>query len=147
MSLPRSRPPAIPHSFLSRSQLFPLLDAQTPGATLVIAPSGYGKTTLVSEWAQWSARPTIWYTVDVNDSFEDFKSHLVSSIKEFIPEISIQHMSSDNANKANSLIAIVKAVGEYSGDVNFVIDFGRGVDEGRAMCGLSERRHHRCEDE
>ena len=130
MSLPRSKPPAIPPSFLSRSQLFPLLEAQTPGATLVIAPSGYGKTTLVAEWAQWSARPTIWYTVDVGDSFEDFKAHLVSSIKEFIPEISIHHVGPDNSNRTNSLIAIVKAVGEYSNDVNFVIDFGRGVDEG-----------------
>ena len=130
VSLPRSRPPAISHTFLSRSQLFPLLEAQTPSATLVIAPSGYGKTTLVSEWAQWSLRPTIWYTVDANDTFEDFKAHLVSSIQECLPEINIIHLIPDNLNKSNSLKAIVGAVGAYAGEVNFVIDFGRGADEG-----------------
>ena len=130
VSLPRSRPPAISHTFLSRSHLFPLLEAQTPGATLVVAPAGYGKTTLVSGWAHWSLRPTIWYTVDSNDTFEDFKAHLVSSIQECLPEINIIRLASDNLNKSESLKAIVGAVGAYAGEVNFVIDFGRGAEEG-----------------
>ena len=130
VSLPRSQPPAIPANFISRDHLFSLFETQVPGSTLVIAPAGYGKTSLVSAWAQASERPTIWYTVDVNDTFEDFKAHLVDSIQKFIPEVKQVQNSAENVGRANSINSIVKIVAQYPGDVNFVIDFGRGTDEG-----------------
>ena len=128
--LPRSHPPAISNSFLSRKELFSLFEDQTPGATLVVAPAGYGKTTLVSEWVQTSARPTIWYTADINDSFEEFKEHLVDGIEEFIPHWKSLSTNSDNSRNASSIKDLVKIVGAYPGEVNFVIDFARGVHEG-----------------
>ena len=87
VSLPRSQPPATPPNFISRKQLFPLFETEVPGATLVVAPTGYGKTALVAEWAQANQRPTIWYTVDSKDSFSDFKTHLENSIESFIPNL------------------------------------------------------------
>lgn len=130
LTFPRSRPPAISPSFLSRAHLFSLFESQTPGATLVVAPAGYGKTILVSEWAQASARPTIWYTADSGDSFEDFKAHLGSSIGDFIPNLKLTGVNSDNLINTNSINSLVKIVSDYPQDVNFVIDFGRGVQEG-----------------
>lgn len=50
-SLGHTTPPAMPGNFLSRKELFHLIDTRSPGATIVLAPSGYGKTTLVAEWA------------------------------------------------------------------------------------------------
>lgn len=128
--LPRSLPPAISNSFVSRKELFSLFEDQTPGATLVVAPAGYGKTTLVSEWVQASKRPTIWYTADINDSFEEFKEHLIDGIEEFIPHWKSLSTNSDNSRKASSIKDLVKIVGAYPGQVNFVIDFARGVHEG-----------------
>lgn len=130
LRLPRSSPPAISPSFLSRKHLFSLFELQTPGATLVVAPAGYGKTTLVSEWAQASARPTIWYTADTGDSFDDFKAHLNSSIRNFIPDLNAPSLSLDNLGKINSINSLVKIMSDYQEEVNFVIDFGRGIYEG-----------------
>jgi ATP/maltotriose-dependent transcriptional regulator MalT len=128
--LPRSRPPAISNSFLSRKELFSLFEDQIPGATLVVAPAGYGKTTLVSEWVQTGARPTIWYTADINDTFEDFKEHLIDGIEEFIPNWRSLCKKTDNVEGISSIRDLVKVVGAYPGQVNFVIDFARGVYEG-----------------
>ncbi|CAB5104962.1 MAG: hypothetical protein F2954_00885 [Actinobacteria bacterium] len=128
--LPRAHPPAISNSFLSRKELFSLFEDQTPGATLVVAPAGYGKTMLVSEWVQTSARPTIWYTADISDSFVDFKKHLIDGIEEFIPNWKSLSSRIDNFNGTSSIIDLVKIVGSYPGQVNFVIDFARGVYEG-----------------
>jgi len=128
--LQRSRPPAISPSFLSRKELFSLFEDQTPGATLVVAPAGYGKTTLVSEWVQASARPTIWYTADINDSFEDFKEHLIDAIEEFIPNWKSLSRKTDPLSGTSSIKDLVKIVGAYPGQVNFVIDFARGTHEG-----------------
>ena len=44
-SLGHTTPPAMPGNFLSRKELFHLIDTRSPGATIVLAPSGYGKTT------------------------------------------------------------------------------------------------------
>ena len=128
--LPRSHPPAISNSFLSRKELFSLFEDQTPGATLVVAPAGYGKTTLVSEWVQTSERPTIWYTADINDSFEEFKEHLINGIEDFIPHWKSLSANSDVSRKTSSIKNLVKIVGDYPGQVNFVIDFARGAHEG-----------------
>lgn len=128
--LPRSHPPAISNSFLSRKELFSLFEDQTPGVTLVVAPAGYGKTTLVSEWVQASERPTIWYTADINDSFEEFKEHLIGGIEEFIPHLKSLIKNSDNSRKTISIKDLVKIVGAYPGEVNFVLDFARGTHEG-----------------
>ena len=44
--------PTLPPGYLSRRDLFPLLENSAPGTTLVIAPAGYGKSSLVAEWAR-----------------------------------------------------------------------------------------------
>ena len=129
VSLPRSQPPAIPTSFLSRKHLFPLFESNVPGATLVIAPAGYGKTTLVSEWAQASARPTFWYTADTADTIQDFQAHVVVAVEKYFPNFfqgveNIEHYSPEAAIKF-----LGKAIGQLSGEFNFVIDAGRAENK------------------
>ncbi len=62
MQAPQNLPPLVPtklsapqplHEWVLRERLFALLDA-TPcaGLTLVVAPAGFGKTTLVAQWVQ-----------------------------------------------------------------------------------------------
>ena len=60
VSLARSQPPALSANFLSRKHLFNLFESSVPGATLVVAPAGFGKTTLVTEWVKENDRPTFW---------------------------------------------------------------------------------------
>lgn len=45
-----------------------LMDAMSGNMTLVCAPAGYGKTTLVSEWLLQQERQTAWVSLDIGDN-------------------------------------------------------------------------------
>jgi LuxR family transcriptional regulator, maltose regulon positive regulatory protein len=60
----RSRVGLVPRERLVRL----LLDARDVQVALVIAPAGYGKTTLLSEWASRDDRPFAWVTLDEADN-------------------------------------------------------------------------------
>lgn len=54
--------------------------------TLVSAPAGFGKTTLLAEWASGHARPLAWLTVDHRDrDLHHFALHVVAAITEIAP--------------------------------------------------------------
>ena len=44
------------------------MDARDVPVALLIAPAGYGKTTLLSEWATRDDRPFAWVTLDAADN-------------------------------------------------------------------------------
>jgi len=55
--------------FVARPQLFSLLDESLSGKlALVSAPAGYGKTTLLSAWAQQASIPVAWLSLDEGDN-------------------------------------------------------------------------------
>jgi LuxR family transcriptional regulator, maltose regulon positive regulatory protein len=61
---PRPRP-----GFLARPRLLELLNEGTAGAlTLVYAPAGFGKTSLLGDWARRGRRPVAWLSLDAGDS-------------------------------------------------------------------------------
>ena len=62
------RPPAAPPHHLRRSRLLDLLDEAVAGPlTLVIAPAGAGKTSLLAGWATECAHPVAWLSLDESD--------------------------------------------------------------------------------
>ena len=73
-SIDRSRivAPAVPANFISRKHLFHLFETGLPGVTVVAAPAGYGKSALVSHWAENSAIPTVWLNINSADSTQTF---------------------------------------------------------------------------
>ncbi len=61
---PRSRSDVIP-----RTRLIERLNTGLGGmVTLVCAPAGFGKTTLLTEWLETLDRPTAWLSLDENDN-------------------------------------------------------------------------------
>jgi LuxR family maltose regulon positive regulatory protein len=51
--------------------------------TLICAPAGFGKTTLVSEWVQVHAGPVAWLSLDENDNdFSRFLNYLIAALQE-----------------------------------------------------------------
>jgi LuxR family transcriptional regulator, maltose regulon positive regulatory protein len=48
-----------------------LADPMAPPLAVLVAPAGYGKTTLLSEWAMCDGRPFAWVTVDERDNDGD----------------------------------------------------------------------------
>src|SRR5215217_5227555 len=50
--------------------------------TLISAPAGFGKTTLVSEWVAGCTRPTAWLSLDEGDSDPTrFLTYLVTALQ------------------------------------------------------------------
>jgi LuxR family transcriptional regulator, maltose regulon positive regulatory protein len=64
LHIPRPRP-----GFLARPRLLGRLTQGTAGAlTLVCAPAGFGKTSLLGDWAWRGQRPVAWLSLDAGDS-------------------------------------------------------------------------------
>ena len=56
--------------------------------TLISAPAGFGKTTLVSEWVAGCERPVAWLSLDEGDNDPTrFLTHLVAALQTIAPNI------------------------------------------------------------
>ena len=83
--LSRTLAPSLPNNLITRKHLFNLLSEKRPGATLVIAPAGYGKTTLVAEWAKQCTSKVIWTQMNSKDSLIQLSQHLIQSVRNAVP--------------------------------------------------------------
>ena len=123
-SISRSLKPSLPANFISRPHLFNLFEKNVPGVTVVVAPAGYGKTSLVSEWAQSTDRPTIWLSMDHRDSIQSFFEQIAFSIRQAIPDFQFNpdsHISKDPQIHMRELVNAARSVKQ---SINFVIDKG-----------------------
>lgn len=76
--IPASRPNAV----LRPRLLGRLNEGMHRNLTLVSAPAGFGKTTLVSEWARGCGRPTAWLSLDEGDNDPArFLTYLVAAVQ------------------------------------------------------------------
>lgn len=70
------RRPEAPARALRRPRLLAQIDAGQAPLTLIVAPAGFGKSTIAAEWAS-QGRPAIWLTADAADaSLARFWAHL-----------------------------------------------------------------------
>ncbi len=79
--------PPIRPSLVPRPHLIAKLKAGLAGKlTLVSAPAGFGKTTLVSEWIADCERPFAWLSLDERDSdLTHFLTYLIAAIQTIAP--------------------------------------------------------------
>lgn len=87
INLTRTFIPSLPPGYLNRKHLFPLLDNQAPGTTLVIAPAGYGKSSFVAQWAQ--EKRAIWMTVTEGDSLNEMSAMMIRATRNVIPNFGL----------------------------------------------------------
>src|SRR5579859_5139193 len=82
--VPRPRPNVVP-----RPRLIERLNDSLHGSlSLISAPAGFGKTTVVSEWVAACGRPTAWLSLDDGDNDSArFLLHLVAAVQTIAPEI------------------------------------------------------------
>src|SRR5215510_3916810 len=60
----------------------------TPGVTLISAPAGFGKTTLVSEWVADCERPAAWLSLDDGDNDPArFLAYLIATLQTLAPNL------------------------------------------------------------
>ena len=83
--------PPSPHHLVARERLLGALETGIPAhkLTLVSAPAGYGKTTVISQWASGSNLRVGWLTVDSDDSdVESFLRYLYTAWEQVDEDIS-----------------------------------------------------------
>ena len=108
-------PPPHPN-LVQRPRLIDQLEAGRRGKlTLVSAPAGYGKSTLVSEWKMRSKVPVAWLSLDESDNdLARFFSYLIAALQEINSDIGvdIQSILEDGANPPieNLLAALVNDI-------------------------------------
>jgi len=62
------RPPAVPPDSVSRIGLVNRLRTSSSSIVVLAAPAGYGKTTLLAQWAMRDERPFAWVSIDSRDN-------------------------------------------------------------------------------
>jgi ATP/maltotriose-dependent transcriptional regulator MalT len=123
-SIARSLKPALPANFISRPHLFDLFEKNVPGVTLVVAPAGYGKTALVSEWAENTERPTIWLSMDPRDSIQSFFDQIAFSIRQVLPDFDFDTDAQVSKDPNIHMRALIGAARGVKQEMNFVVDKG-----------------------
>ncbi len=85
---PKLRPPRLGLDRLERQRLLARLDQGLAGQfTLLAAPAGYGKTTLLCQWMERQDLPSAWLTLDGgDDEFSLFLEELVAAVKIAFPD-------------------------------------------------------------
>jgi len=125
-AIDRSRlfPPAIPATAISRKHLFHLFETDLPGVTVVAAPAGFGKSSLVSQWAQTVERPTVWLSVNPQDSIQSFFAHVLEAIRIVFPGFASEFEKEPSPNALQNIKKLTKAVSEIKSGLNFVLNNG-----------------------
>ena len=79
------QPPALRATTLTRQRLIDQLrEATSHRLTLLIAEAGYGKTTLLADFARVSGIRTLWYRLDANDAdVVDWVSYLLAAARRY----------------------------------------------------------------
>ncbi len=88
--------PAPKKEWLARRRLLDLLENQVEKRlSLVVAPAGYGKTTILANFAAGSAYPVSWLSLDLLDRDpRRFLAHFIAGLTGSFPSISSEVMSS-----------------------------------------------------
>lgn len=75
--------PQVRPNRVARTRLIDLLnEGVSRRITVITAPAGYGKTTLLSEWVVQSALPVAWISLDEADNDEDrLLTYLVAALQ------------------------------------------------------------------
>lgn len=84
-TLSRTLIPVLPPNYISRKSIFPLLENGPGSTTVVIGPAGYGKTSLVAEWALSRQEKVIWLTLTERDSLADLSAIFIQATRNVIP--------------------------------------------------------------
>ncbi|MBD3917371.1 hypothetical protein H8B09_01285 [Paenibacillus sp. PR3] len=112
--------PHVRHTLVARSNLFKLLDdGMDAKMTLVFAPSGYGKTTVLSEWVKQRDKLVAWVSLGKqDDNWVIFWSAIIASIQHRVNDFggSVRPLLSEgpSASSASMEPAMVELLNELN---------------------------------
>ncbi|MGW5673136.1 AAA family ATPase, partial [Micromonospora sp. NPDC003776] len=140
--------PAPPEPVLVRPRLLNRLDQGTAGpVTLVVAPAGWGKTTLLASWTRASAAepPPAWVSVEEGDTGERLWAYLAAALRAAVagePDDPAQPPVPDVPPRPDQLELLAAALAARERPVLLVLDDLHRVTDPAALTGLEFLLRH-----
>ncbi len=125
LNISKTLPPALPPNFISRKSILEKVEIDRAGITLVVAPDGYGKTSLVAEYVTTLDYPVIWLSFNDQDDYRSFSLHLLQSIRNLLPEFGKWSSNNQAIGVEDFLSEIFSELGSLNKHFIFVLDDGR----------------------
>lgn len=130
--IPALRPHRVP-----RPRLTARMQAGTAGPlTLVSAPAGFGKSTLLSEWIHAGGRPVAWVSLDEGDNDPiRFLGYLVTALQKLRPGLgedaltALRHVQSPSPQALDAILtSLLNEIHATAADLVLVLDDYHAVD-------------------
>jgi len=113
-----NRPP-LPKGHIPRNRLVDLLNqAQTKQCVVLLAPAGFGKSTLMTEWANQTSLTNLWYSLDeLDNELGRFCRYIFVAIRKQFPQLHShffeqeENLNTENTNLiASHLVQLLAAI-------------------------------------
>lgn len=127
-------PPARPKRVRRDRLLARFQDGMLRALTLVVAPAGFGKTTLVVDWANGTRLPVAWLSLDEDDrSTEHFLLYLIQALQSIQTQIGSSALallySGQNIPVEALLSTVLNDLSDVSVDFAVILDDYHACDE------------------
>ena len=122
--LSRIVPPEVSPSTVPRPHLTEIFDSPAPHAIFVIAPSGYGKTTAVAEWASHRTDEIVWFTAAKSDTPHDTLLHMIEAFRRIYPKFApwAEEMRSGDFDQNKRIVDFANEIALVPGQVTLIVD-------------------------
>jgi ATP/maltotriose-dependent transcriptional regulator MalT len=135
-------PPRLQPGMLRRSRLLELVDGDGGAAVTVInAPIGYGKTTLLQLWSVERPEPVIWMTLDAADGDPvRLWTHLATAVERLgqgLGDRALMCLGAQGAPIETAVEELMNGLLEYGGPVAIVLDDLHAVESERSLRSIS----------
>ncbi|WP_079913755.1 LuxR C-terminal-related transcriptional regulator [Paenibacillus sp. 32352] len=140
---PKIAVPALKDHLIPRDRL---LDSVTEGVkgriTLICAPAGFGKTTLLAQWAHARVQHSAWVTLDrLDNDWLRFWRYIVHALASAVPDragrlLPLVHIL-PSASISTFLDALINELYSLPGPLSLILDNYQQIDEQRIHDSLS----------
>src|SRR6266540_5768944 len=106
---------------------------RSPNVTLISAPAGFGKTTLVSEWVASSSLPVAWLSLDESDNDPArFLVYVISALQTISPNVAaglVDVLQSSQSSPIESILtALINKITNILDDFFLILDDYHTID-------------------
>ena len=134
-------PPAVRQGIVDRTALVDhLVATHQPSVIAVVAPAGYGKTTLLAQWAERKQPRVVWLSVDARDNdptvLLTYLAVLFDRVERVEPKV-FRSLASPGAGMAG-LTALVSSIASIQAPVAVVLDNAEALTDRRCRDVIAE---------